>query len=177
MQSGKSCVAEVIKTFGVNGELVLKLYNSFPEEIDLEEPVFIDIDGIPVPFYFKSFRFSGKSKAIIVFDDFESELLAEELLTKQLLIDDELLEAEEDDEPSPFDFIGYKVLLHSDNPEMIGTVEDYYDYPNNPLFQVLTADDQEILLPVNEDFIVAIDEEQESLYVVLPEGFLDIFEE
>jgi 16S rRNA processing protein RimM len=176
MHSGKSCVAEVIKTFGVNGELVLKLYSSFPEEIDLEEPVFIDIDGIAVPFYFKSFRFNGKSKAVVVFDDFESELLAEELVEKKVLYDDELLEVD-DDEPSPSDFIGYKVLTHCDTPQMIGTVEDYYDYPNNPLFQVLTADDQEILLPVNEDFIVAIDEEQEALYVEFPEGFLDIFDE
>ena len=176
MHSGKSSVAEVIKTFGVNGELVLKLYSSFPEEIDLEEPVFIDIDGIAVPFYFKAFRFNGKSKAVVVFDDFESELFAEELIGKIVLYDDELLE-DENDEPSPFDFVGYKVLTHCDTPQMIGTVEDYYDYPNNPLFQVLTADDQEILLPVNEDFIVAIDDEQEALYVELPEGFLDIFEE
>ena len=156
--------------------LIRPMYCCFPEEIDLEEPVFIDIDGIAVPFYFKSFRFNGKSKAVVVFDDFESELLAEELVEKKVLYDDELLEVD-DDEPSPSDFIGYKVLTHCDTPQMIGTVEDYYDYPNNPLFQVLTADDQEILLPVNEDFIVAIDEEQEALYVELPEGFLDIFDE
>lgn len=175
MQSGKSCVAEVIKTFGVNGELVLKLYSSFPEEIDLEEPVFIEIDGIPVPFYFKSFRFNGKSKAIVVFDDFESDILVQEYVGLKVWYDDDLLIEEDDDEPSPADFIGFKVLTHADPPQMIGTVEDYYDYPNNPLFQVMTADDQEILLPVNEDFIVAIDDEQETLYVVLPEGFLSIF--
>lgn len=175
MQSGKSCVAEVIKTFGVNGELVLKLYSSFPEEIDLEEPVFIEIDGIPVPFYFKSFRFNGKNKAIVVFDDFESDILVQEYVGLKVWYDDDLLQEEDDDEPSPADFIGFKVLTHTDSPQMIGTVEDYYDYPNNPLFQVMTADDQEILLPVNEDFIVAIDDEQETLYVVLPEGFLSIF--
>lgn len=175
MQSGKSCVAEVIKTFGVNGELVLKLYSSFPEEIDLEEPVFIEIDGIPVPFYFKSFRFNGKNKAIVVFDDFESDILVQEYVGLKVWYDDDLLLEEDDDEPSPADFIGFKVLTHTDSPQMIGTVEDYYDYPNNPLFQVMTADDQEILLPVNEDFIVAIDDEQETLYVVLPEGFLSIF--
>lgn len=176
MQSGKSCVAEVLKTFGTNGELVLKLYNSFPEETDLSEPVFIDIEGISVPFYFKSFRFNGKSKAVVVFDDFETERLAEELLAKQLFMDDELLESEED-EPSPADFIGYKVLTHSETPAMIGTVEEYLDYPNNPLFLVLTADDVEVLIPVNEDYIVAIDDDHEALFVELPEGFLDIFEE
>ena len=136
MHSGKSSVAEVIKTFGVNGELVLKLYSSFPEEIDLEEPVFIDIDGIPVPFYFKAFRFNGKSKAVVVFDDFESELLAEELIGKIVLYDDELLE-DENDEPSPFDFVGYKVLTHCDTPQMIGTVEDTTTTQTTPCFKFL----------------------------------------
>lgn len=175
MFSGKSCVAEVVKTFGVNGELVLKLYDSFPEEIDLEEPVFIDIDGIPVPFFFKTFRFSGKSKAVIVFDDFDREELAEEFVSKKIFLEDEMLEDLED-EPSPADFIGFKVLEHSENPQIIGTIEDYYDTPNNPLFQVITSDDREILLPVNEDYIVAIDDESQAIFVQLPEGFLDLFE-
>lgn len=175
MLSGKISVAEVVKTFGVNGELVLKLYSSFPEEIDLEEPVFIDMDGIPVPFFFKSFRFNGKSKAIVVFDDFETETLAEELLGKAVFCNEEDLDSEEA-EPSPADFIGFKVLTHAEPPLMLGTIEDYYDSPNNPLFQVLTADDKEILLPVNEEFIVAIDDEGEAIFVDLPEGFLDVFD-
>lgn len=175
MHSGKTSVAEVIKTFGTNGELVLKLYNSFPEEIDLEEPVFITIEGIPVPFYFKSFRFNGKSKAIVIFDDFETEALAEELIGKHIQCNDEELDQDEED-TSPASFIGHKVLLHTEPPQMLGTIEDYYDSPNNPLFQVITAEDKEILLPVNEDFIVAIDDEEEAIFVVLPEGFLDIFE-
>lgn len=175
MFSGKTSVAEVVKTFGVNGELVLKLYNSFPEEIDLEEPVFIDVDGIPVPFYFKSLRFNGKNKAIIVFDDFDRESLAEEFVGVKVYLEDKDLDVD-DGEPSPADFIGFKVFTHTEPPQMLGTIEDYFDTPNNPLFQVLNADDKEILLPVNEDFIVAIDDANEAIFVELPSGFLEIFE-
>ena len=45
-------IAQVLKSNGRDGELLVSFTGIDPEDIDLEEPVFIEFDGLPVPFYF-----------------------------------------------------------------------------------------------------------------------------
>ncbi len=62
-------LATVRKTFGKGGELLLKIHPNVPqniiEQLNKEEPVFILVDGIPVPFYFTFLQFKGNDKAIV----------------------------------------------------------------------------------------------------------------
>ena len=44
-------VAQVLKSNGTDGELVMGFREIAPEDINLQEPVFIVFDGLPVPFY------------------------------------------------------------------------------------------------------------------------------
>jgi hypothetical protein len=44
-------IAQVLKSNGTDGELVLGFREIAPEDINLNEPVFIVFDGLPVPFY------------------------------------------------------------------------------------------------------------------------------
>ena len=52
-------VAQVLKSNGTDGELLISFLDIAPEDIDLQEPVFIEFDGLPVPFYFESFTPRG----------------------------------------------------------------------------------------------------------------------
>lgn len=52
-------IAQVLKSNGTDGELVMGFREMGPEEIDLNEPVFIIFDGLPVPFL--SNRLSGEA--------------------------------------------------------------------------------------------------------------------
>ena len=42
-------IAQVLKSNGTDGELVLGFREIAPEDINLQEPVFIIFDGLPVP--------------------------------------------------------------------------------------------------------------------------------
>ena len=57
-------VAQVLKSNGTDGELVMGFRDIAPEDINLEEPVFIVFDGLPVPFYIESFAKRGNTKAL-----------------------------------------------------------------------------------------------------------------
>jgi ribosomal 30S subunit maturation factor RimM len=80
-------VGEVLKTFGTDGGIIVKIDESVPENI--KEPVFILIDGLWVPFYFKSFEPRGK-KVKIIFENMESEELAAELAGKKIFSQPEI---------------------------------------------------------------------------------------
>ena len=58
-------VAQVLKSNGTDGELVMSFREIAPEDINLQEPVFIIFDGLPVPFYIESFTRRGNTKAQI----------------------------------------------------------------------------------------------------------------
>ena len=58
-------IGQVLKSNGRDGELLVSFSGIAPEEIDLEEPVFIEFDGLPVPFYFEAFNQRGNSRALV----------------------------------------------------------------------------------------------------------------
>ncbi len=59
------------------GEFAFKIHPNVPQNIIEqlnEEPVFILVDGIPVPFYFTFLQFKGNDKAIVCFENYLNEL-------------------------------------------------------------------------------------------------------
>ena len=62
-------IAQVLKSNGTDGELVIGFRDIAPEDINLQEPVFIYFDGLPVPFYIESFTKRGNTKALVHLTD------------------------------------------------------------------------------------------------------------
>ena len=62
-------VAQVLKSNGTDGELVMGFREIAPEDINLQEPVFIIFDGLPVPFFIESFAKRGNTKALVHITD------------------------------------------------------------------------------------------------------------
>ncbi|MDR2890610.1 MAG: hypothetical protein LBV18_03270 [Alistipes sp.] len=66
--------------FGAKGEVSLVLYDDFPREINMEEPVFVKIDSLTVPLFFTIFARRGRKGATAMFDDIDSAGRAAELV-------------------------------------------------------------------------------------------------
>jgi 16S rRNA processing protein RimM len=165
--------ADVVKTFGAHGELLIRFRTEAPEEINLSEPVFIAIDGYAVPFYFKQFEARGSHRALVVFDDMESIELAQELVGKAIT-------QGTGKTPPPWEGVGGRPenggLLHYNVVDgkvgEIGTVAEFIDIPGNPCLQLKNGE-QEILIPFREE-IMTIDHKRKTITTSLPEGLLDL---
>ena len=81
-------IAQVLKSNGTDGELVLGFREIAPEDINLNEPVFIVFDGLPVPFYIESFTKRGNSKALVRLTDICSMEDVEEIAGKAVYIEE-----------------------------------------------------------------------------------------
>lgn len=163
-------VARVGRLFGdINGGgLSLTLYTTFPEEFDTtQEPMFVEIDSLPVALYCDHFERRGVAGANVRFADFDTKRRAEELVGKELFIFEE--EGDDDDEFYMEDLIGFAV----EAGKLRGEVTDYYDSDMNPLFGI-DFGQGERLIPAAEEFIVRIDFERRKIKMMLPEGLLEI---
>ena len=163
-------IAKATKTFGQNGELVLRLYDTFPEEINFKEPIFAVINGLTVPFFLSSFRKQGANKAVVVFDDIDTEYRAAELIGTEFVAPSE--EYEDDDELYYEDLEGYAFTDEISGKK--GTVTGYIDNDMNPIL-IAETEGKTIYIPANENIIKEVDPDNSKILVALPDGLLDLY--
>ena len=112
-------VAQVLKSNGTDGELVLGFREIAPEDINLQEPVFIIFDGLPVPFYIESFTKRGNTKALVRLTDICSQEDVEELAGKAVYVEDESLPEMSLEEDGFAALVGW-TLLTPEIPDQVG---------------------------------------------------------
>ena len=154
-------IAQVLKSNGTEGELLISFFDVAPEDIDLQEPVFIEFDGLPVPFYFESFVQRGTSRALVRLTGVHSLKDADELAGASVYAD--YFEEEEEE-----DLTGWTVK--DTHGTVVGTVTDYEDIPGNTCLWVKRSSGDEVLLPFHEDLIVSLADGVLTLQI--PEGLL-----
>ena len=152
-------IAKILKSNGVDGDLLVSFIDFDISEIDTNEPVFVIFDGLPVPFFIESLTRRGSSRAIIHLTDIDCLADAEEVTGRELLLD---AEWEEDDY---LDFTGWTLY---DRERLIGTVTGFEDIPGNPCLDVSGT-----LVPLHEDLIISTDPATRTLVMALPDGLLD----
>ncbi len=160
-------VGRIGRLFGTEGGVMITLYTSFPDDFQMEEPLFIRVDGLAVPLFCSSFERRGQSSAVVQFDDIDTERRAEEwLVGREIFVEEQ---EQDDDEFYMEDLIGFKASVGRQRGEVI----DYYDSEANPLFEIRLGDKQH-LIPAQEEFIAHIDFDKRTIKFVLPEGLLEL---
>ncbi len=179
-------IAQVLKSNGTDGELVLGFREIAPEDINLNEPVFIVFDGLPVPFYIESFTKRGNSKALVRLTDICSMEDVEEIAGKAVYIEESQLPEMSIEEDGYAALVGWTVLTPeipdqvgddemTGNDEMtlieVGEITDFIDIPNNPCIEVETENGA-VMIPLHEDLILSVDPEYQEIIMQIPAGLV-----
>ena len=156
-------IGQVLKSNGKDGGLLVSFPDIDPEDLDLQEPVVIEFDGLPVPFYFESFTRRGTSRALVNLTGIHSLKDAEEVIGQALW-------ADYFEEEAGGDLTGWTVRDASGAE--VGTVADYEDIPGNTCLWVARPDGAEVLVPFHEDLVIGMDEKTGTLTLSIPDGLL-----
>ena len=160
-------IAKILKSNGTDGGLLIGVRDIEVGQIDLQEPVFIEFDGLPVPFFIQDLQQRGNSKAIIHLNDIDSLADAEEVVGRAIYIEGEWEEEEE------MDFTGWTLLNRG---ERVGTVTGMEPIPGN-LCLYVRSDRHSLtrsanLVPLHPDLILSADPAARTLDLDLPDGLL-----
>ena len=164
-------IGQFNKPHGVRGEISF----TFSDDVfDRGESPYIVccIDNIYVPFFIEEYRFKTGTTALIKLVDIDSDEAARDFTNLEVFYPKSHY-IENDEEATPDDyFIGFTI---SDiTYGTLGEVTAIDDSTINVLFVVITPDERELLIPVQEAFVRAIDEEERIIHMDLPEGLLDM---
>ena len=167
-------VAQVLKSNGTDGELVMGFREIAPEDINLKEPVFIVFDGLPVPFYIESFTKRGNTKALIRLTGIGSMEDVEEITGKAVYIEEDQLPEMSLEDDGYAALVGWMLLTPAEDEEAlieVGEITDFLDIPKNPCIEVETENGA-VMIPLHEDFILSVDPEYQEIIMQIPAGLL-----
>ncbi len=151
-------VAKILKSNGIDGGLLIGLFDIEAEGIDFKEPVFIIFDGLPVPFFVADIQARGASRAVLHLVDVASFADAEEMVGREIFVEGEVEEESEEE------LLGWTV---TDKGRKIGEVTGIEPIPGN--FCIYVGD---TLVPLHEDFVISSDPGRRVLDLDLPEGLI-----
>jgi 16S rRNA processing protein RimM len=159
------------KTHGIRGQLVLKLNHITFEDILLMETVFLEIEGLPVPFFVSEYTERSGDTIILTFDDIETESKAKELIGLTALIPAKSVRVTESFLPDTNDIIGFAIIDKKYGE--LGVLVEILDNDMNPLMKIVSPE-TELLVPLQQEFISRIDQKEKIITTQIPDGLLDL---
>ncbi len=163
-------IGQITKPHGLNGEMAFTTHSTILEDVDVPY-VILEPDGLLVPFYIESIRMKTDTDGLIKLERVDSEEYARNFTGQTIYLKNIYLDEMEETEFGLEYFVGFEVV--DDAIGKIGKVISVDDSTVNTLFVVEYGDD-ELLIPVAEEFISEIDHRKRILYFTLPEGLLEV---
>lgn len=156
-----------LKPHGTRGEIGLQ-GDSFTLGDDCDF-VACDIDGILVPFFFEYCRTKNNDTMILKIERMNSAEEVRYLTNRDVYIPREWVE--DSDNLTWSYFKGFSAIDKQSG--VIGEITDIDESTINTLF-VVEKNDQEILIPVQEEFITDINHKERTITFDLPEGLVSL---
>ena len=164
-------LGKIIKVHGYEGAVTLSADDHFPGELPEMEWVFIEIDGKPVPFFVSSLDEHASGNFVLKFEGYDSsEKMSEFTGCRVFVRYDDMYTA--DELPSYPILEGYKII--SQENEFIGLVTKVMNLPMQYMLVLEGKDNSELLIPLNENWILEINREEKVIIMDLPGGITEI---
>jgi len=156
------------KLQGYKGEVQCIIERGSVDDYADEEFLFIKLDGIAVPFAIEEVK-DKRGNGIFKFENVNDEEYARRLINAEVFAEKRKKKNIEESEWE--DLTGYEVI--DSTYGSLGAIRKIEEYPQQ-LIATLYIKDKEVLIPLNEDFLERIDDDSKKVYMILPEGLLEI---
>ncbi|HON18549.1 MAG TPA: hypothetical protein PK990_05190 [Salinivirgaceae bacterium] len=158
---------KITRTHGLNGAVVFKTVHNL-ETLDFDEPVFVQIDGLPVPLFLEEFIEHSNESYIIKFELLDSIDEAKRFVGCDVLLPKKILENDE-----------FGLLFSLRNLDVydlqvgyLGKCVGFEPIPGNPLLLIEDQGKQRFI-PFADEIIVEI-VPHTKVVIQCPPGLLDI---
>ena len=138
------------KTHGVKGELTFHFTDDVFDRVDADY-VFVETEGLLVPFFFEEYRFRSEETALVKFADIDDASKAAQFTGCDVYFPRELAD-NGDGELTWTEIVGF-TIDDSNSGETVGEVTAVDLSTINTLFEVCTPEGRKLLIPANDDLI------------------------
>ncbi len=165
-------LGKIVKKYSFKGELLIKLDTDEPELYDQLDSVFIMVRNNLIPFFIESSQLHKSNLLRVKLEDVDTEEDADALMKSKLYLPLEFLPKLEGNKFYFHEVIGFTV--EDKNFGVVGSITGINDSTAQALFEI-DRDGKEILIPLNDEFIVTIDRKNKKVVVDTPPGLIDLY--
>ncbi|ASW76114.1 ribosome maturation factor RimM [Chryseobacterium piperi] len=164
-------LGKITRRHGLAGNVILKLDTDQPELYNKLESIFVEINGLLVPFFIEKSSWSKLDALNIAFKN-SSEALVEQSLGKSVYLPLATLPKLSGKKFYYHEVIGFNILDENDND--CGVIRSINDQTAQNYF-VTNLDGKEVVIPIIKDWILEVNREERFIKMQLPEGLIDVF--
>ncbi len=165
-------LGKIVKKYSYKGELLVKLDTDEPELYENIDAVFMDLRGNLVPFFIESSQLHKSDLLRLKFEDVDTESDADALIKSELYLPLDLLPKLGGDKFYYHEVIGF--TIKDKNFGEVGVIKAINDSTAQALFEI-DRNGIEILIPMNDEFIVKVDKPNKTIEVETPEGLIELY--
>ena len=164
-------LGKITRKHGLQGNVYLKLDTDQPDMYNKLESIFVDINGLLVPFFIAKQSWSKGETLIISFRN-SSEALVNQTLGKDVYLPLTTLPELTGNKFYYHEVVGFEI--REEDGKSCGTIESINDQTGQHYF-VLALAGKQIVIPIIKDWILELNREEKYIQMSLPEGLMDVF--
>lgn len=166
-------IGTIVKCHGISGDIVIDIISTALIE-NIEELVFIEIDGLPVPFFIERFKQNSPQRVQVKLLWVDNSLKAKQYVNCKVFLPANTVYLKPDEAlNSPDIIIGFAV--YDNKYGLLGTVSKVLYQNNNPVM-VVNNHKTEILIPLHSDFIIKFNVNKKQLSIKTPPGLIELYQ-
>ena len=165
-------LGKVTRKFSFKGDLIVFLDTDTPSHYYGLKKIFLKVDNSYIPYFISKISKYKNNSVRVKFEDVKNESEAMELINYEIFLPIEELPKLEGKKFYYHEVIGFKVI--DINHGEIGEITHINDQTPQHLF-VVKSSGKEILIPINDDFILDLDRINKIVNLKIPEGLLKIY--
>jgi 16S rRNA processing protein RimM len=165
-------LGRIVSKFSFKGEVLIKLDTDEPETYLEMESVFVEYDNNLVPFFIERSSLQKSNLLRVKFEEVDTEEDAEDLMKCDLYLPLNLLPELSEDQFYFHEIIGFKV--EDELYGTVGTLTGVNDTTTQALFEI-EKDGKQVLIPMNDHFLIKVDKKNKTIFVKTPEGLIDLY--
>ena len=165
-------LGKIVKKYSFKGEVLAKLDTDEPEIYEHLDAIFLDLRNNLVPFFVESSQLHKSELLRIKFEEVDTENDADSILKCDMYLPLEVLPKLEGNQFYFHEVIGFKI--EDKNYGVVGIIKSINDSTTQALFEI-DNNGKEILIPMNDEFIVEVNRKTKTITVETPDGLIDLY--
>ena len=165
-------LGKIVKKYSFKGELLVKLDTDDPQQFIEMESVFVEQHNNLIPFFIEYSSLHKSELLRVKFEEVTSEADANALLGAALYLPLEALPKLTGNQFYYHEIIGFKVTDTVFGE--VGIITSVNDSTAQSLFEI-DRNGKEILIPINDQFILKVDRSKKTIHLDVPEGLIELY--
>ncbi|MEL6945638.1 MAG: ribosome maturation factor RimM [Bacteroidota bacterium] len=166
-------IGKIGKAHGIKGAMKLLAVEAYLPDLESASAIFIEENGQKLPYFLEEVQIGNAT--ILTLEEVGTKEAANRLKSREVFLRESDLLPIENRAFNSLQYEQYKGFeLEDKELGTIGVIEEIIEMPQQEM-AVVNYQDKEVLIPLNEDFILETLKEEKLIKVTLPEGLLDLY--